>query len=151
MIVPSALVAALVAKLRLVPELVTGMGGDATRIYGYLDVYPQNTNRMKAVHSMPSPAVMVCYDDWGEGSMGPGAPINHSLSIYVRPADGAAYADLTTYLVAGVPAGQTLAMCNVTILDDLDLMRIEGRCGPSLDEEGIEFCSLKISFNEKWG
>ncbi len=151
MVKPSDIVAALVALLRSIPDLVAEMGGDEERIYGYLDVYPVNVNRRNAIHNMPTPSVMVVYGDWGEDEFGAGQPFSHSVTVYVRPPDGGCYSDLTRLLVYGVPSGQPLPMVNITVLDDLQPMKIEGRCGPDLDAEGVEFCALNVRFLEKWG
>jgi hypothetical protein len=148
---PAEIVDALVVLLRGIPELVDSVGGDEEKIFAYVDQYPQNVNLPRAIHVMPSPAVMVAYQDWGEGSFGAGQPINHRLTIYVRPAVESSYSDMTAILVNGIPSGQPLSLINATIKDGLDPMKIEGRCGRQLDAEGVEFWELNISFNEKWG
>lgn len=151
MIKPTDIADALVALLRAIPDLVDEMGGDEQRISAYPDVYPYNVDLQKAVHDMPSPSILIAYRDWGEGSMGKGQPINHLLTIFLRPGAESSYSDLTTLLINGIPAGQPLAMINAEVHADLDPMRIEGRCGRQQDAEGVEYWELNISLNEKWG
>lgn len=147
MVNPSEIVSSLVSLLKTIPDLVELLGNNSERIYAYLDIYPQNVNLQKAVHDMESPSVMVAYQDWGIE----GGPIIHHLTIYMRPGTDTSYSDMTLLFVDGVPAGSPVALINASIHDDLDLMRIEGRCARQLDSEGVEFWQLDISLNEKWG
>ena len=151
MIKPSNIVSALTALLRKIDDLVEAMGGDESRIVAYDDIYPQNVNLPHAIHEMPSPSILVVYQDWGVGADENGQPINHRLTIYIRPAADSSYSDLTSMFINGIPADQPLQLINITVLDDLDPMQIEGRCSRQLDEEGVEYWELNITFNEKWG
>jgi hypothetical protein len=151
MVDPEDLVDELVALLRAVPALVTAMGEDATRIYGYDDEYPQTTNLPRAIHKMASPSVMVVYAGFGIGSMGRGQPINHAVTICVRPGPDASIFDIGKLLVDGTPTGQAVAMIYLTVDTALDPMEVEGRYNRQVDAEGVEYWELNISFNEKWG
>jgi hypothetical protein len=148
---PEDLVAELVALLQAIPELVTAMGEDATRIYGHADQYPQNVNLARAVHGALSPSVMVAYRGFGPGSMGAGQPIKHAITLYVRPGINGSCSAIGKLLIDGVPAGQPLPMVSATVDDDLDPMFLEGNYESQEDAEGVEYWQLNISFNQKWG
>jgi hypothetical protein len=152
MVKPSDVVDALVAMLQAIPDLVDALNGDSSLIYAYLDTYPQNVDREKAVHDMESPSVMVVYEDFGIGSEGQAATTNHRLTIYARPAADVSGSDLAYLIVSGVPTGEpTNLITSAEIHSDLLPMRMDGRFGPQRDVEGVEYWSASISFNEKWG
>ncbi len=151
MIAPTEVRDALVAALRAVPELVAQMKGDAGRIAGYEDVYPQNTNLPAAIYGMVQPSILVAYEAWGAAEFGGGQPMKHRLMVCVKPATDTSYSDLTALLVNGVPAGQPLPLITTTIHDGLDPMRVEGECSRELDADGVEYWTLNVSFIEKWG
>ncbi len=151
MIAPMAVRDALVTALRGLPELVLQMQGEAERIRGYEDIYPQNTNLPVAIQGMVPPSILVAYQAWGPAESGGGQPMGHRLTIYVKPATGSSYSDLTALLVNGIPAGQPLPLITATIHSDLDPMRVEGECGREVDADGVEYWTLNVSFIEKWG
>lgn len=145
---PSDVVAALVTKLRSIPELVAELSGEDSRIYAYEDVYPTSGTLIEAIYAAPSPSVMVAYSGWALQGTG---PIQHAVSVYVRPAPDGSYIDLTRLMVYGVPAGQPLPMINCEINDNLDPMELSGGCTRQTDEAGFEYWLLTATFNEKWG
>jgi hypothetical protein len=61
MLNPGEIVEALVAKLRAIPELVTEMEGDATRICAYHDAYPRKVSLLSAVYEAPHPSILVAW------------------------------------------------------------------------------------------
>ena len=146
MVKPSDLVAALVAKLKLIPGLVTLMGADASNISAYADIYPQNVNLPRAILKMKSPSTLVAYRRLREEG-----GIIHVLTIFVRPAVDGSLSDLYEIFVEGIPTGQPLALVYATVDDNLEPMVIEGEWGPVEDSEGTEYLELNVSFKEKWG
>ena len=146
MVKPSDLVAALVAKLKLIPGLVTLMGSDATNIAAYSDIYPQNVNLPRAILKMKSPSTLVAYRRLREEG-----PIVHHLTIFVRPAVGGSLCDLFQIFVDSVPTGLGQSLLNESLNINVLPMMIEGEWGPQEDSEGTEYLELNVSFKESWG
>ena len=117
---PEDIVGALVTLLRDIPDLVTAMGGDATKIYAYLDRYPTNVSLEMAKYQMPSPGIMVAWQGSGPGSFGGFEAWKHEISIFCRAGVGSestpsGYWELFRLIVKGVPAAAAIAMQYVTV------------------------------------
>ena len=84
MIDPSEIVNNLVAMLRDIPDLVTEVGGDATRIYAYHDSYPKNVSLAHAIHQMPAPSIMAVWQGTQPGSFGGVDVWKHQVTLFLR-------------------------------------------------------------------
>jgi hypothetical protein len=149
MVKPSEVVDALVAMLQAIPDLVDALNGDSNLIYAYLDTYPQNVDREKAVHDMPSPSVMVRYEGTFQGM----PATTHRVLIICRPGSDASGADLAYLVLAGIPIGEprTNIFVSHLIHADLEPLRQDGDSRPQLDTEGVEYWQINASIEEKMG
>lgn len=81
---PSQLIAAIVALLRDTPTLVTALNGDATRVRAYHDQADDVPNLAEAVYAMPSPSLLVVLGDISPVSLGQGSSDGYEVEIYLR-------------------------------------------------------------------
>jgi hypothetical protein len=84
MIDSSVLVDNLVAALRDIPDLVTEVGSDSTRIYAYHDHFPKKASLAHAIHAMPAPGAMAVWQGTAPGSFGASDVWKHQVTLYLR-------------------------------------------------------------------
>ena len=119
---PGTLVAAIVAKLRLISDLVTELGGDATVIDSYDYRYPKQTSIADAIYQQDQPSVLVAWRGTAQGNVGPSQLWQHQFSIYLRPGvvtDADPVTDgvykLFDLIVNGTATGDSVKMLNAEI------------------------------------
>lgn len=152
MIDASELVNNLVTRLREIPELVTEMNGDASRIYAYHDQYPKRSSLAVAIHQMPVPAILVAWQGTVPGTFGGMDVWKHQVTLYLRAretADSEAppYYHLHRLVTKGVPASADAPMCNLTVHPScypMDLPAIQR----ATDAEGLDYFEVPITFTE---
>jgi hypothetical protein len=83
MIDPSEIVDNLVTAFQDIPELVSLLGGDPTRIYAFHDRWPEFHSMVLFIYKMKAGEVMVAWREttWSGGMQ----PWKHALSVFVRP------------------------------------------------------------------
>jgi hypothetical protein len=149
----SELLTNLVAKLGLIPELVTEMGGDATRIFAYFDAYPKRVSLAHAIHTMPAPSIMAAWQGTTPANQGGMDVWKHHVTLYLRARQTAdsdpptAYYRLFRLIVKGVPSTDSLPMENVVVHDScypMDLPSIQR----STDAEGLDYFEVPLTFTE---
>jgi hypothetical protein len=103
MLHPTTLAEAQVAMLRLIPELVSDMGGDATKIYAYKDEYGVNTDLAAAIQQMPADrGLMVVWRGTGPRDRGGFQEVwDHRFSYVLRGVDPAT---AFVHVVNGIPS-----------------------------------------------
>ncbi len=92
---PGTLVAAIVAKLRLIDALVDELGGEATRITSYDYRYPKETCILDAITKHDQPGVLVTWAGTGQGSVGPSQLWRHEFTLHLRSGRVSDEADVT--------------------------------------------------------
>lgn len=152
MIDSSVLIDNLVVMLRDIPELVTEMGGDATRIYAYHDQYPKKPSLAYAIHQMPAPSIMVAWQGTIPGSFGLCEVWKHQIALYLRARetqdiDPPAYYRLFRLITRGVPTAGGQPMINATVLPSCNPMDV-----PSIqrqtDAEALDYFEVSMAFTE---
>ncbi|HXG49290.1 MAG TPA: hypothetical protein VNO52_16825 [Methylomirabilota bacterium] len=155
MINPAELVNNLVAHLRDIPELVAEMEGDPERIRAYHYRYPSETSIALAIHTLPSPGILVAWRGSGPGTLGGGEVWKHRLSMYLRAGESladnppTAYYRLYRLILKGVPAtlggGQPLSHLRIhPSCDPMDTPEVL----PQVDSEAIDYFEVPLSFTE---
>jgi hypothetical protein len=153
MIDTSVLVNNLVALLRLIPELVTEVGGDPERIYAYHDQYPHNVSLAHALHAMPAPSIMAVWQGTGPGSFGGFDVWKHQVTLFLRArqtVDGdlpMPYYRMFRLITKGVPTGSDVPMQNVTVHPScypMDLPSIQRQT----DAEALDYFEVPATFTE---
>lgn len=151
MIDTSELVDRMIALLRDIPELVTEMGGDASRIYPYHDSYPKNISLAHAIHTMPAPAIMAVWQGTQPGTFGEVDVWKHQVTLFLRAkaeaAVGTAYYRLFRLITKGVPAGSEVTMLNAAVhpsCHPMDLPLIQRQT----DAEGLDYFEVPLTFTE---
>lgn len=81
MIYTEELLDALVARLRLIPDWVTAMGGDATKIRAFKPSYPDANDADTAVYKMTPPGVLVM--SMGGGPVDDGG-VKHADTVVIH-------------------------------------------------------------------
>jgi hypothetical protein len=153
MIDTSVLVDNLVATLRDIPQLVSEVGGDPDRIFGYHDQYPKKISLAHALHSMPAPAIMAVWQGTTPGTFGGFDVWKHQVSLFLRAretVDGdppTPYCRMFRLITKGVPAQSGQAMLNTTVHPNcypMDLPLIQRQT----DAEGLDYFEVPITFTE---
>ena len=153
MIDASEIITNLIAMLRDVPDLVTEVGGDPTRIYAYHDQYPKNVSLAHAIHAMPAPAIMAVWHGTQPGSFGGVDVWKHLITLFLRARetfDGdppTAYYRLFRLIAKGVPTAAGTALENATVHPScypMDLPSIQRQT----DAEGLDYFEVPLSFTE---
>lgn len=153
MIDTSELVDSLVALMRDIPELVTEMGGDASRIYAYHDQYPKRVSLAYAIHQMPAPSILVAWQGSQPGSFGGVDVWKHQVTLYLRARetfDGdppTAYYTLFRLITKGVPTTTGVPLMNSTIHPacyPMDVPSIQR----ATDAEGLDYFEVQMAFTE---
>jgi hypothetical protein len=107
MLNPDALIAAWVAKLRNIPQLVTALGGDSAAIQGYFDQFPDQSNIRAALLQQPPGSILVVFMGTDKARVGTAFQFRHKFSFQVRApevvAGGVSYGALWSLFVNGVP------------------------------------------------
>lgn len=159
MINPGTLVAAIVAKLRDIPALVTAIGGDATKIASYDYRYPKQTSLREAISELTAPGMLVAFRGIAEGRF-PGITSSrttrvYNFAVFVRspeildadPATAGYYA-----IFEQMEKGVGTASGQRFIYDTIDpgCYPIGGPLGvlPGTDEEGRDFWEVRFSLLE---
>ncbi len=153
MIDPSVVVNNFVALLRDIPDLVAEMNGDPDRIYAYHDQYPKRVSLTKALHEMPSPAIMIAWMGTSPGSFGGVEVWKHQITVYMRAretfdGDGpTSYYRLFRLLTKGVPAATGIEMLNATVHPSCQSMELP-LIQRQPDAEGLDYFEAPITFTE---
>ncbi len=141
---------ALILLLQDIPELVTALGGDETRIFAYKDAYPESISLRDSIYIQPTPSVMIAFDGRRRDKNGEWPTIRHDLLAVVRPSSVGDYASIAALITEGVPAsGGGLKICDLTVVSDclpfgVDLPELQRES----DQNGIDYYTLLLSFRE---
>jgi hypothetical protein len=150
MIDTSELVSDLVETLRDIEDLVTAVGGDDDVIFCYLDAFPSTVSLAHAVHTMPTPGIMVAWQGTVPASFGGMDVWKHHLTLFVRATAAATYGSIFRLVTKGTPATDNpgnVPMSNYTVHENcypMDLPLIERRT----DAEGLDYFEIPLSFTE---
>jgi hypothetical protein len=140
---------ALILLLQDIPDLVTAVGGDETRIFAYKDVFPGSISLRDAIYKQPTPSVMVAFQ--GRKSGGGNhriSTIRHNLLVIVRPSSVADYAEIVALILEGTPTSTGLPIGNVNIADCLPFGGDDWDFQRESDENGIDYYTLLLNFEE---
>lgn len=160
MINPGAVVDAVVAGLKAVPDLLVALGGNEARISDYCARYPQQVSLTKALVALPQPGILVAYRGFAPArrSGGNSECWVHSVSVYLRcgQSDAATATEALRpvwLLVEGVPSGQSLALKNYEFHPALEAMNVPSCQLQQLvvDQQGtvIEYWELQLRLVQK--
>jgi hypothetical protein len=151
MIDASEIVNNLVTMMRDVPDLVTAVGSDSSRIFAYHDSYPHNVSLAHALHQMPSPSLMVVWQGTQPGAFGGVDVWKHQIAMFLRAKEeataGTAYYKLFRLITKGVPTATGIALENATVHPScyaMDLPSIQRQT----DAEGLDYFEVTLSFTE---
>lgn len=141
---------ALITQLRDIPDLVTAVGGDETRIFAYKDAYPGSVSLREAVYSQTTPSVMVAFEARKRDKNGEWPTVRHDLLVIVRPSSVSGYATIAALITEGTPTTAALPMYILEIHADclpfgVDLPELQRES----DANGIDYYTLLLSFKEK--
>ncbi len=150
MIDPNDIVAELVALLQDIPDLVTAMGGDATKIVGYFET----SSRLDlAIYQMVPPGIMVAYQGLAPARFGGFDVWAHQLSIAIKlPVSSSAaalsgYYEIFRLIVKGMPtsAGQEMQYIQVNpSCDPMDTPTMRRQT----DAQGVDYFEVSMTFTE---
>jgi hypothetical protein len=105
---PDDLTAAWVAKLQDIPALVTALGGDPTRISGYVDRFPDKTSLGNTILARNPGSILVVYMGTFRTRIERALAWKHSFSFHVKGPEsvngGVSYALIWWLFVNGIPA-----------------------------------------------
>ena len=159
MINPGTLVAAIVAKLRDIPALVTAIGGDATKIVSYDFRYPKQTSFREAVSELTAPGLLVVFRGIGP-SLFPGISNSRStrrydFAVFVRsreivdadPATAGYYA-VFEEMEKGVVTGSGQRFIYSEIVSGCYPIGGPLSVLPGSDEEGRDYWEVRFSLHE---
>ena len=153
MINPAELVDNLVVLLRDIPDLVTEMGGDETRIFAYHNQYPKRASLAAAIHDMPAPGILAVWQGTQPGSFGNVDVWKHQVTLYLRARetyDGdppTAYYRLFRLITKGEPSSLGVPMMNATVHPNcypMDPPLIQRQT----DAEGLDYFEMPLNFME---
>ena len=152
MIDPFELVAALVAMLRDIPEIVCELDGDSGRIRAYRDQYPKQSSLSLSISEMPVPSVLVAWQGGGPGMLDGAQVWKHRLAVYQRPRavmddDPPSATRLWHLFVNGVPASTGQKLLYSTVHPDCYPMDLPS-CDRARDEQGLDYFVVNVSFTE---
>src|SRR4051794_12970992 len=107
MVNPTDITDAIVATLRTIPELVTAMNSDPSRISAYHYILGKDNRLSKAQFQTASPSIMVMWDGTNGGNFSGYEVWKHRFMLYIRAANQAnnpapiGYETLWYYIVNG--------------------------------------------------
>jgi hypothetical protein len=142
---------ALVLLLKDVPDLVTAVGSDETKIFAYKDAYPTSVSLRDAIYVQPTPSIMVAFQARLRATNGDWSTIRHDVLVIARPSSVADYASIAALVTEGVPtSGGGIKLCDLEVVSDclpfsVDLPELQRES----DENGIDYYTLLLSFREK--
>lgn len=163
MIDPSALVDAVVAKLRAIPALAARMNGQGgasiPNIDPYHDAFPVASSIQNALRKIPKPGILIYYA--GQEPQGENERYGHRIRAVIRmgifgtednpPAAG--YSELIKLMVDGIPtdgAADGLSMRLTNVFDDCDPM--DAPTWQRLtDTDGLDYFEMDCVFVERTG
>lgn len=157
---PGVLLDAIVSQLRLVPGLVSEMGGDSSRISAYYDSHPRSISVNRAILDMRTPEILVIYDGFAPGNASGREVWKHSFRIIYRPGERELDTDTgeTHYtgldlLVDGVPAGSSLKLLDMEFdssCESMDVPRSE-RMSWTITQDGAQqdYWVIRLALTEK--
>lgn len=140
MIDPNEIADSLVDMLRDIPELVTAMGGDVSRISAYHGEWPAEDNSFLAVNKSTSPSILIVPRGFFEGALGGTIPRNrYSFSVFLRPRSGESGNSLAKLILGGVPASS----------DGIKLrfLTIHPQCLPMTDSPRLQNAVIPVGEN----
>ncbi len=141
---------ALILLLRDIPDLVKALGDDETRIFAYKDEYPQSISLQQAIYDQSTPSVMLAFQARARASRGDFATYRHDILVIIRPSSVADYASIAALISEGKPESVGLEICNIDVVDDCDPFGVDlPELRRESDENGIDYYTLLLSFNEK--
>jgi hypothetical protein len=160
MLNPNDILAAFVAKLREIPELVLELDGDPANIVAWYDRGCGGSsigNLRTAIIQMPKPGILVVWE--GSGPSGNRGQLwGHRFRVFLRAAPEYAgdsprgYATLFYWLVNGIPQGEAQRLIDIRVHPSCDQMNVPNaqRSQLVIDEAGntLDFFEVPITFNE---
>jgi len=133
-----------VELLRQIPELVSEMDGDSSRIGAYHDSFPEASSVENAVHTMQAPGILVVWMGEEPGSIGDLQAYRQKLRVYIRARD---YYKVCGLLRHGVPTSIGIPLLRATVHPSclpMDLPRIDRRT----DAEQLDYFEVDVGFME---
>lgn len=149
MLSETVLIDAQVDILRLIPELVTDVGGDSSRIFAYVDTYPTEIDSTRAIHDMPNNSVMVMWRSTGLGSHARREVWKHNFAWIIRGVDPLT---MWTHVVNGVPTGGTERLTRREVHPacyPMDTPRIDRKSLFIGMDASIDYYEISVTYTEK--
>jgi len=143
MLNPRLITDAIVAALQTIPELVTAMAGDASRIVAYHYLFGADNRLDLAVNVMPAPSILVAFEATQPGNFSGSEIWRHHFQIYIRTGSAAnfalplSYEDIWFYIVNGKVNGTSQNIRYINLIDEVDIMLTPGIIR-SVDEDRVD-------------
>lgn len=154
MLKPSLVVDTVVSTLQTIPELVTAMAGDSTRIYAFHFRYGLEKSLTEALNQMIPPSTLVVWSGTIGGNFSGYQIWKHHIDIYFRAPNtvnispAIAYEDIWWLMMNKPVNSGSLNIRQIEILpSQLDLMETPS-VEHHIDEEGQDFFCGKCVFGE---
>lgn len=141
---PDTILDAIVAKLKLIPSLVT-LVGSAGKISAYTDA---DRALFASVYEMTDKAILVAWMGTAPGIFGDAEVWKHRFSIYARPGVGVRMGTLFHTIITGAITGENLKLPYINfdppseMMDTPSAQRIQ-------DEDGIEYFEISFTMSDK--
>ena len=154
MINPRALVDSSISRLQSISGFVAALGGNATRITAYAEVYPQRASVLQAVQTMLPGSALLIWLSSGPGNFGRNEVWQHSFSLILRAPEDApdAYYDLWRQFCNGVPAGGNQNLRNINIhphVWPMNTPRIDRKSMITGEQTSLDYFEITYSLNER--
>lgn len=125
MLNPDDLVAAWVAKLQSITELVEALGQDAS-IQGYTDMYPTAINMARAARGMKAGSLLVVWNGMGPRRFEKAIYLQHQFVILIRaPESGTTYGTICALIVNGIDPETGLKLLHSKIHASCEPMNLD--------------------------
>jgi hypothetical protein len=125
---PDKVVNAVVDALRSIPQLVTAMAGDESRIFGFFYLYGQDTSLKKSIYELQPPRIQVANVGVMGGNYSGETMTKHRIEIIVKmqnvqtqQGNPISYGDIWTIFTNYPVFGSTTSIRGWNLLPNLDI------------------------------
>jgi hypothetical protein len=153
MINPSTLTDAVVATLQSIPDLVTALGNDPTRIYAFHYLYGQDEKLTKALYKMVPPSILCVWEGTMGGNFDAATLWKHKIGLYTRIDNTANLASPLSYetlfwLIVNSPVFPgTVNIRYTNVLNSVDIMDVPQAIHLE-DPDGMDYFKIEFVFPE---
>lgn len=153
MIDPSTLTDGVVTALQSIPDLVTAMNGDQTRIYAHHYLYGQEYRFAEALYKVTPPSILVVWEGTFGGNFDGQTIWKHHVALYLRTANVAnaetptSYEHLFWLIVNGPVFGGPANIRQSHVIPEVDIMDTPSATH-MVDEDGMDYFKVEMSFPE---